>query len=312
MRILLVILILAFIALSGCIEKGPSSEEIKRLTVKSGSNLNSYGFSVEQKQIETINNYDIQNGTYSANTTKRLAEMDIKGNLNISGKKAMANLSTITNVTGPGGISENRLSGGIQYNIGNSTYTKMDQDNWTQLKDPMPENEVWSSNRYNAIVSRVETINKSNLELLGEETINGYNTYKLRAAIDSEANYNTTYGMVSNAIFPFISKLNSSELEANSTVETTLWVDKSTYLPRQYENRVSVKVVPEIIGFFDPTRGQMALLNKSIMPAELSIESSTLEKYFDFNKTIDIAVPKEALATEPIVPMPLAVNPAET
>ncbi len=158
----------------------------------------------------------------------------------------------------------------------------------------------------------METINESNLELLGEETINGFTTYKLRAAMDSEANYNTTYGMVSNAIFPFVSKLNASELEANSTVETTLWVDKSTYLPRQYESRITVKIVPEIIGFFDTTRGQMALLNKSIMPVELSIESSTLEKYFDYNKTIDISVPTEALATEPIVPMPLAVNPAET
>jgi outer membrane lipoprotein-sorting protein len=312
MRILFIMMAIAVIALSGCVEKGPSAEEIKKLTVKSASNLSSYGFSIEQKQTESIKDFDQRNGTYGANATGRLADAKIEGYVDLMGRKAIAELLTATNITGPGGIAENSTSGGTQYNIGNITYTKTDQQGWTQLRDPTPENEIWSSNRFNAIVSRVESINQSGLQLVGEENVDGYNAYKLKATLDSKDYYNTTMGLVSNAVFPFVAKLDQADLDRNSSIETLLWVDKRTYLPRKYENRVDIKVVPEIIGFFDVSRGQMAMLNKSIRPAQVSIESFILEKYFDFDKPMNISVPQEALATQPIVPMPIMVNPTET
>jgi hypothetical protein len=311
MRILLVIIVLAVIALSGCVQKGPSAEDIKKLTVTSATNLSSYGFSIEQKQMESIKDFDQRNETYSANATGRLADAKISGYVDLMGKQARADLTTTTNITGPGGIAQNSTSGGTQYNIGNTTYTKMDQQDWMQLKDPTSENEIWSSNRFNAIASRVESINQSNLELVGEEQVDGYNTFKLKAYVDRKDNYNTTMALVSNAVFPFVANLDQANLEKNSSIETLLWVDKSTYLPRKFENRVNINVVPEIIGYFDTSRGQVAMLNKSIRPAQVTIENIVSEKYFDFDKPMNISVPREALATEPIVPMPIMVNPTE-
>jgi outer membrane lipoprotein-sorting protein len=302
MRRLLIVLVLVFVALSGCIEKGPSAEDIKTLTLKSASNLSSYSFTVDQKQIENIKGLNEQNGTYNANITSRSVEVEINGSVDLARHKAMANLSTKTNLTGPGGISQETESKGTEYNIGNTTYTKMDQENWTQLKDPTSEMELWSSNRYNAIISRTESINRSNLEVIGEEKIDGYDTFKLKAIIDNNTYYQTAYNMISNAIFPFVAKINSSDLNKNSSMETIIWIEKGTYLPRKYENHINIEVIPEIIGVFDPTKGQVAMLNRSIKPAEVSVESRTQEHYYDFGIATDIIPPKQALETEPIVP----------
>jgi len=305
MRRLLIVIVLVFVALAGCIEKGPNTEDIKTLALKSASNLSSYGFTVDQKQIENIKGLNEQNGTYDANVTSRSAEMEIDGSVDLARHKAMANLSTKTNLTGPGGLYQEADSKGTEYNIGNTTYTKMDQENWTQLKDPTSEIELWSSNRYNALISRMESINRSNLEVVGEEKIDGYDTIKLKATIDNNTYYQTAYNMISNAIFPFIAKINSSDLNTNSSMETIIWIEKGTYLPRKYENHINIEVVPEIIGIFDPAKGQVAMLNKTIKPAEVSVESSALEHYYDFDISTAIIPPKQALETEPIIPTPI-------
>ena len=308
MKRLLIVLVLVFVALSGCIEKGPKAGDIKALTLKSASNLSSYSFTVDQKQIENIKGLNEQNGTYDANVTSRSADMMINGSVDLARRKAMANLSTKTNLTGPGGISQETESKGTEYNIGNTTYTKMDQENWTQLKDPTSEMELWSSNRYNAIISRMESINRSHLEVIGEEKIDGYDTYKLKATIDNKTYYQTAYNMISNAIFPFVAKINSSDLSKNGSMETIIWVEKGTYLPRKYESHINIKVIPEIIGLFDPTKGQVAMLNRSIKPAEVSVDSSTLEHYNNFDISMAIIPPKQALETKPIIPTPMTAK----
>jgi hypothetical protein len=311
MKRLLIVLILVFVALSGCIQKGQKAEDIKTLALKSASNLSSYSFTFDQKQIENIKGINKQNGTYDANATSRSAKVNIDGSVDLARRKAMANHSTKMNLTGPGGISQEKDAKGTEYNIGNTTYTKMDQENWTQLKDPTSEMELWSNNRYNAIASRMpfqlllESINESNLEVIGEDKIDGYDTYKLKATIDNSTYYQMAHGIISNAIFPFVAKINSSDLNKNSSMETIIWIEKGTYLPRKYENHINIKVIPEIIGLFDPTKGQVAMLNRSIKPAEVSVESSTMEHYYDFDISKDIIPPKQALETEPIIPTPI-------
>jgi outer membrane lipoprotein-sorting protein len=309
---LLIVLVLVLVTLSGCIEQGPNAENIKTLALKSASNLSSYSFTVDQKQIEIIKGLNKQNGTYDANVTSRSDETNIDGSVNLARHKAMSNHSTKMNLTSVGGIYQETTSKGTEYNIGNTTYLKMDQENWTQLKNPPSEMELWSSKRYNnAIISRIpfllllESINRSNLKVIGEEKIDGYDTYKLSATIDNNTYYQTVYNLISDAIIPFVAKINSSEINKKDSMETTIWIEKGTYLPRKYESHVKVEAIPVIVGFFEPNKGQVAMFNKSIMPAEVSVESSTLEHYYNFDISTDIIPPKQALETEPKIATPI-------
>ena len=55
-------------------------------------------------------------------------------------------------------------------------------------------------------------------------------------------------------------------------------------------------MTPEIIGGLDPNTGQMKMFNQSMLLGAILVNIETNDLYYDFNKSVDMAMPEEALA----------------
>jgi hypothetical protein len=83
-------------------------------------------------------------------------------------------------------------------------------------------------------------------------------------------------------------------------MEKLVWISKATYLPVKYQSIMSFKMTPLIIGGMDPKTGQMKRFNQSVRLGEVSVDLETTDLYYDFNKSIEINPPEEALKIAPI------------
>lgn len=307
-RLLLVLMLITALAFSGCVEKqGQTSNtgDIKTSMIKAADNISSYSFTASQNQSESANEFS-RNASY-ANATLRGASSEITASVDLKGHRVLANLATKTSITNPGGVPTVSSSSGTQYNIGNITYTRMNGENWTQLRDPTPESALWASGRYNTLKSRAESINQSQVEVIGTEKIDGADCYKLKLVMSNNTIAQALYNAVNSAIIPFVASPNATQIARNSNIEAFVWIDKESSLLRRYEYRLSVGAVPDIVGVFDISTGQVMMFNQSIKnsikPVEVSVNTATLEHYYDFNQPMVIVPPKEALNATPIVPV---------
>ncbi len=191
----------------------------------------------------------------------------------------------------------------------------MNGGNWTQLKDPTPESEMWASGRYNALKSRARSISESQFNVTGSEVVDGKDSYKLSLVTNDTVYNQTLKNAVDSIIFPFIANLNMTNLRKNSQIEAFAWVDKESSLVRRYQYHLSMSVMPELVGVVNLSTNQVMVFNQSIRqsikPVQVSIDINNLERYYDFNQPMNIAPPKDALNTEPIVPV-MIQNPNST
>jgi len=308
-RLLLVLALIVVVALSGCLQNQgqggqPNESTIKTSMIKAVDNLSSYNFTATHNQTDTINEYGDMN---AANMTVRSATSSVSASIDLANLKAKADLITETSLKTPGEAATISSSNGTQYNIGNITYTKMDEENWTQLKDPTPASVLWASGRYNALESRVESINESQINILGSEVVDGHDCYKLDLVTNDTVYNQTLSDAVGSVIFPFVANLNMTDLRKNSQLDTLAWVDKDNNLVRRYEYHLSLSVIPELVGAINLSDNQIMMFNQSIIqsitPVVVSIDVNNLEHYYDFNQPMNIAPPVEALNTTPIVPI---------
>jgi outer membrane lipoprotein-sorting protein len=263
-RLSLVLLLIIAVALSGCIgnqEKQPSAGDIKASMLKAAGNVSSYDFTASQNQSETADEFGIN--ASPANATVRIAYSEVTASVDLAGHRAKADLVTKTSIKGPSELPTVSSSNGTQYNIGNVTYTRMDAENWTQLRDPTPEGELWASGRYNALESRVESTNRSQFDILGTEAVDGQDCYKLKLVMDNATYAQTLYQTVNSAIFPFIANPNSTRIASNSSIEALVWVDKGSFLLRRYEYNLGVTAVPDIVGADDDVQPVHKAINKA-------------------------------------------------
>lgn len=312
MKKLLLTLAIITIALSGCIEseKAPSSADIKTMMIHSASNLTAYSFEISDNQSESVKDLVKNNITNSYNVSTRLVKTDVTASVDLAGHSAKADVSTTTAITSPNGVPNIMRSEGVEYNIGNTTYTMRDSGNWTQLKDPSSEETLWAEGRYNLIKSRADAINRSTLEVAGSESVDGKDCYKLVLSLDNQTYTGTMYNMLTSVLFPFVPEVNQIDLAKSGKIETLVWVEKDTKLLKKYQYSLSLKIVPNITGVFDLAKGGAQNFNQSIRPVEVTMNTLSIERYYDYNKPSDIVVPKEALNTTPIVPSPIQMVPA--
>lgn len=308
-RLLLVLAIIAVVYFSGCVEKQggaqPNESAIKASMTKAADNLSSYSFEAAHNQTDIIN--EGNNNNNAANATVRSASSSVSASIDMANRKARADLITSTSLKTPGEAAKVSSSNGTQYNIGNVTYTKMDGGNWTQLKDPTPESELWASGRYNALKSRTESISESQLNIVGSEVVDGKDSYKLSLVTNDTVYNETLRNAVDSVIFPFVANLNMTNMRKNSQIEALAWVDKDSSVVRRYQYHLTLNVVPELVGVVNLSTNQVMVFNQSIRqsikPVRVSIDINNLERYYDFNQPMNIAPPKDALNTKPIVPV---------
>jgi hypothetical protein len=308
MKKLILALAILIVSLSGCMEKEklPSSADIKTSMSHSAENLSAYSFKISDSQTESIKDLVKNNITKEYNTTIRSVQTEIAGSIDLASRKAMADISATTTIKGPTGSPNILKSNGTEYNIGNTTYTSRDHGNWTQLKDPMSVDALWAQGRFNLIKSRADAIkNQSDVEVIGSESIDGKDCYKLRIIADNQTYFGTLYNMLASVLFPFVPEINQTDLTKASKIETLMWVEKDSKLLKKYQHTLSITIAPNIMGAFNLSSGGIQKFNQSMKLVEVLLYAESTESYYDYNKPHDIVVPKAALSTTPIVPSPL-------
>ncbi|MFB3766222.1 MAG: hypothetical protein ACE14P_13380 [Methanotrichaceae archaeon] len=313
-RLLLVLALIVVVSLSGCLQNQgqggqPNESTIKTSMLRAADNLSSYNFTVTHNQTDIINELGNNN---VANMTIRSAISSVSASIDLANHRARADLMTATSLKTPGEAARVSSSSGTQYNIGNITYTKMGEENWTQLKDLTDANVMWASGRYNALKSRAESIDESQINILGSEVVDGKDCYKLNIATNDTVYNQTLRNAVESVIFPFVANVNMTDLRKNSQIDANAWIEKDNNLVRRYEYNLRLSVIPELVGAVNLSTGQIMMFNQSlresIRPVAVSIETNNLEHYYDFDQPMNIAPPKEALDTVPIVPVSIQNN----
>lgn len=308
----LMAMVLFALALSGCVEKGPNAEEINTLAIKSADNLSAYSLQSSVNQSLTLKG--AANATLS-NATRIMESFETEGSVDLAANKRKIIVSYKSQIEVPGEPANTTSSQAIMYQMGNSTYVTEDDGSWTHLLDPRPAETIWGAGANNQVKALAESINQSSLEILGSEKIDGQDCYKVRiktGASDLYDIYNLAFSVAIKLIEypPLVPSLNSTELNESSKIEKLVWISKDNYLIRKYQNLMSFKMTPFLIGSLDPATGQMKRFNQSIRLGETDVSIETVDRFFDFNQPMQIAPPEEALKAPPRSPsaMPTAVT----
>lgn len=320
-KLLLVLVLLIAVAISGCTEKSPSGTsssgaeksvgELKTLTVKSAEDLKSYSLKSSASQTLTLNAMGINATPQNATTVKQSVET--LASVNLSGFEASASGSTKNEVVLPGKPANSSTTEANVYQVGNSTYVKGEDGKWTHLKDPRVAEEIWGQGDNNQVKSLAEMINRSQAEIVGSESIQGTDAYKLKiitGSADYEGLYNTAFGIAAQLTqYPMLMpSINSSELNATGSIEKLVWISKESYLPVKYQSSMSFEMTPEIIAGLDSSTGQMKMFNQSVRLGKVSAIIETSDLYYDFNKQVEITLPAEALQAPAVSPTPATAS----
>lgn len=308
MRRLLLILMLAALAISGCTEKGPSApdrsvEELKNLSAPSAENLSS--FAVKSLASQAIELNSVSNAS-EEKTTTITESMETHSSVNLSGMMVHVKGSTESKMEVEGEPENSNVIGAEVYLIGNTTYIQQD-GNWTHLIDPRSAEEVWSEDRNNQVLSLARTFNLSELEDMGSESVEGEEAYKFRIVTGSadETNlFNVAFAVAAKVTqYPLnLPSINRSELNETAKMEKAIWISKQSFLPLKYESDISFTMTPEIIGAMNLSTGQMEMFNQSTTLGEISVSVKTSDRFYDFDKPTSITVPEEALNAPAISP----------
>ena len=320
-KLLLVLMLLIAVAISGCTEKSPSGTsssgaeksvgELKTLTVKSAEGLKSYSLKSSASQTLTLNAMGINATPQNATTVKQSVET--LASVNLSGFEASASGSTKNEVVLPGMPANSSTTEANVYQVGNSTYVKGEDGKWTHLKDPRAAEEIWGRGDNNQVKSLAEMINQSQAEMVGSESIQGTDAYKLKiitGTADYEGLYSTAFGIAAQLTqYPMLMpSINSSELNATGSIEKLVWISKDSYLPVKYQSSMSFDMTPEIIAGLNTTTGQMEMFGQSVRLGKVSAIVETSDLYYDFNKPVEITLPAEALQAPAISPTPATTS----
>lgn len=315
MKRLLVALILIAVAISGCTEKGPSvadksAEELKNLSISSAENLSSY--SLKSTLTSTWKLYS-GNNTTTDNLNTFTEDVETAAAVDLQGLKVHANSSTKNMLEAPD-LPANVTTTNVDfYLIGNSTYMDDGSGNWTHLVDPRQAEEVWGPDRNNQIKALAGTFNLSTTEGISTESVNSEDAYKLKIVPGDEDNislFNTAFAIAAKVTqYPlFLPSLNRSELNETGKIEKTIWISKSSYLPVKYESFMSFTMTPELIGAVDPSSGKATMFNQSVQLGAISVAIKSADLYYDFDRSLDITPPMQALSSPAITPQDLTTG----
>lgn len=274
-------LVMLAVALGGCIDSGPSAEELKVMMIDSLVNLDSYKFTMDTKQSMEITDFSDASGPREMKMT--VASHGV-GAINLTGRAMWMTANTTTSSEDMGDVS-NVME---MYFIGDTIYMGLDK-NWTQLKMPFPE-EAWG--QQNQVKHQMELLNQSDIKLVGSEKIDGTSCYRVEVIPDMG-----TYSIILEEQFGSmpLAGVNMTALYENSEMEWTVWLAKDTNMPRKIEVSMMFTMTPELIG----------LPAEEIGDFEMSTDVVTLMLFSDYNQPLEITLPEDAknAVSLPLFPM---------
>lgn len=303
MKRLILALAIITVAFSGCTEKAPSSDAIKTSLNHSAANLSAYSFTISDNQTGSIKDLVKNNITDSYNSTSRSDDTMVAASIDLVGRKAVANVSTTTIIKGPTGSPIIGNSKSTEYNIGNITYV-FQNGNWTELRAPESADAIWARGSFDLMKSRAASINRTQADVIGSESVDGKDCYKLRLILDNQTYLGTEYNLLVRVLFPFVPEANETDLLKSSKNENLVWVEKDNNLLKKYQHTMSMQMAPNITGIVD-NNGNIQKLNQTMKLVEVTLVSDSTETYTDFNKPVVITVPNAARNATLIVPSPI-------
>jgi len=303
MKRLILALAIITVALSGCTEKAPSSDAIKNSLNHSAANLSAYSFTISDNQTGSIRDLVRNNITNSYNTTSRSDDTKVTAAIDLAGRKAEANVSTTTIIKGSTGSPIVGNSESTEFNVGNFTYI-FQNGNWTQLKAPESAEAIWARGSFDLMKSRAISISRTQAEVIGSESVDGKDCYKLSLTLDNQTYLGTEYNLLVRALYPFVPEANQTDLLKSSKNENTAWVEKDNNLLKKYQHTMNIQMVPNIIGVVN-NQGNIQKLNQTMKLVEVTLASDSTETYTDYNKPVVIIIPKAALNATLIVASPI-------
>lgn len=284
MKRILLVLVLIVAVFAGCIgeKKQPSAEEIMLATTDAVSDLDTYRYLITMDQAVKFSNLT---GMGIAEGEKM--SLSWAGAINLTGKSTMEN-STITlkSLDGNQSIEEQRET----YHLGDMIYQKLGE-NWTRLQQPYPE---YGVERTNQAMHLVEMLNRSEMEVVGSDKVDGVDCYKLKVHPDDDTSYGIMVGQIGSVDFRFLFMINLTELFINgSEMDWTVWIAEDTYLP--VRSQINTKYMA--------TADMMAVSPGDLGDLRLDFETDEVRRFYDYNESLVIAPPEEAMNAPLIVPL---------
>jgi len=275
MKWILLVLVLIVAVFAGCIgEKKTSAEEIMLATTDVVSDLDTYRYLITMDQAVKFSNLT---GMGIAEGEKM--SLSWAGAINLTGKSTMEN-STITlkSLGGNQSVEKQRET----YHQDDMIYQKLGE-NWTRLQQPYPK---YGVERANQAKHLVEMLNRSEMEVVGSDKVDGVDCYRLEVHPDDDTGYGIMVGQIGSVDFRFLFMINLTELFINgSEMDWTVWIAEDTYLP--VRSQINTKYMA--------TADMMAVSPGDLGDLRLDFETDEVRRFYDYNVPLVIAPPGEAM-----------------
>lgn len=251
-----------------------STDQLKQMMVESADNLTTYTYSRTGEASILYSNDSLNEEFNAAKTT--LGKVDLVNQAGWWGSE-LRDLGTGDVLTWEG------------YFINGSEFWKEDQ-NWTEF---IVNDSAQIMEEYNELPGEVNLINYSNMQIVGNESLEGVEYYKLVGS-PIEPIYKGMIGLQLLAAyfpspFPLPEEIENRSLDIddqallnNSSVVLTAWVSKEDSLLRRLDINSRLVVTPQILNITSPDFRIESTMN----------ESTT---YMDFGSPVEIVLPEEAL-----------------
>jgi len=258
-----------------------NATDLRALVVDSSLKLESYRFSMEMAQ-------DIDLVNLSSREAQRLYTRSMGlGSANMTDHALKLVMASLTYAKG------NEVNASAvaldEYLLNNTIYLKLD-GNWTVLRLPAA---ATAGSQQDTMAQQVNMLNQSDLTLMGVETVEGQNCYKVRAKIDMRAYAGQLSGEVASYL-PMASA-KSTDLFRNMTLDVYYWITKEAHLLKKTDVHEVINVTPQSLGL--PAAGQ-----------EMRVNSTTSMIFEGFNESVNIVLPSVAGRAQPFQPGLAASN----
>jgi hypothetical protein len=252
----------------------PVLAALKDVVVNS-SNMTSYRLTIDMDQIMTLTNLTNQSEAPQIILVKSFGS----GSLN---QTEMALKMALASVVTPVGDDENVTATAIEeYFVNDTVYMKID-GNWTKFALSLPNG--WSSQ--DTAAEQIEMLNQSQISLLGIETVDGMKCYKIGIVQDMDAFSRLT----SQQDDLLLGTINLSELYQNATMDLIYWIDMDQNLLRKMELTMDMSINLQDLGIPAEETGDK----------QVQMLLHTIYMYRDINENIQIVLPPEAAAAQPL------------
>jgi hypothetical protein len=258
-----------------------TNSALQSLVVDSSARLESYRFFMEMEQeIELVN---LSSGEAQKLYTRSLGY----GLANMTDRALKLSMASLTYADGD---EENSSAIALEeYLINDTLYIKVDGD-WTALNMPGLADAGFSQN---TMAQQLKMINQSRLSLIGSETVDGQDCYKVRAEMDMST-LADQLSEKTTALVPMLS-MNYNELFRNMSLEVYYWISKDTLHLKKTDLVETFSITPQSLGL--PANESM----------EMRINAEVSMLFGGFNESVNIRLPAEAKMAQPF-PMGLLAS----